>query len=235
MPQKPGWCLHIKLDPSEAGTWLNRFGAPFEPWIEEGPDGHYLRSSKLEALTDEDEVRAAGNDMLNVMNGVASLLGMRKRASGLGAVLVRADGTRHIFMRIEGAVIGFVVGEMRVSTGTTDSSPPVASNFQTMAAKAASNPLLSEALVSFGQDESWFNLYSTIETIENLFGGEKELLALRMVEPSSLKLAKRTANAHRHPPSSFEAPPKPMPFGEARELVRRLLAAAMASANGRST
>jgi len=84
---------------------------------------------------------------------------------------------------------------------------------------------VADFLIFFGDADNWFDLYKTIEMAEKIGGGEHALTAIF----PRLKLAKTTANSHRHARRHQRGyvPPTPLSFGDAYEVVRDVVSAVL--------
>lgn len=110
---------------------------------------------------------------------------------------------------------------------------PQMSESQVWANTAENDDLLQEALMYYGKEPTWFNIYKTLECLELRFGGgETEFLWRGWESPTKIKLMKRTANTLRHAKQKFAAPDKPMSLGDAKSLLSLLLRKALHEAQG---
>jgi hypothetical protein len=94
---------------------------------------------------------------------------------------------------------------------------------------------LADALIHYS-GPGWYDLYKSIESLEDWAGGERALQALDLISRDELKRLKQTANSFRHRKSRHHKPPPlPMTLQQARECLRVLIRDAFASAQSKVT
>jgi hypothetical protein len=228
---KTGWGILLGGDQFDLEDWQETLKPPFDPWITKTDDGLILRGPLLDSATTSSEAHYRGMELLAQANGA---LGASRKT---GIVRLEAvveflpDGRRQ-----RHTILWFRASDARdrarmvVAVGPDGNPPPPEPSVpQSWLAIAAKNDLLADALRYFGRGESWFDMYKALECIEDMVRGQHRLTELGCVSAGEIRRLKQTANSYaRHRRGRFD--PGDMEITEARELLRRLIASAFATA-----
>jgi hypothetical protein len=194
----------------------------------ENGDEYYLQSSRFDSLTDATTVRQHGEELIQILNGVAKLRssGARSVSFGGDVMQVKDDGKR---------VISVFPPPLTVRTSMTisiahDSSPQTPTTAETWMSEAEQDPDVARALRLFGQEHTWHNLYKVLEIVKIVWGGTSAIVSKGWATNAQITRFTRTANsvgavgdAARHGGDKFEPPADPMTLKEASELLSTLL------------
>lgn len=195
---------------------------------------YFLKSIELDRLTSDQEVYAHAKNRINVLNGLAGVFidGFVNVALSGGVEWSDDSGPhRSIFVEAKSAFrisasasLGDNGGEV-VPTGLTDAD--------NAATAAANEKIVDRALSFFSMEKNWFNLYKVLDAIRDDFP-EKSIEAVKAqnwVPQSEIKRFTGTADNHtaakgeaRHGFDYGKPMPNPMTLGEAKQLIRTILA-----------
>jgi hypothetical protein len=226
-----GWGAVLRGEAIDLEDWRYVLGNGLDPCTEVHGEDTILRSESLNALNTASEVRARALDMVEYLNGTLALSQGTKPVAYGGAVEFGEDGRLHRMLYVEASVTYTLRGaKARAHAVTLDNdgnpipSVPQMSEVQRWAGIAENDDLFHEALMYFGKEPTWFNIYKAIECLELRFGGgEAEFGRLGWALASDIKLMKRSANVLRHAKRKFDPPEKPMTLTEATSLLGSLL------------
>ncbi len=187
---------------------------------------YYLLSDRFREGMDPLEMLRIANDLLTVATGIIGLGRLVRPEVVVLPHVVRWFGASRVTeiyhldgLALESGTAGLPPRRRRVEFGAED-RPRVLR-------LALSSPTVATALaIRACSSLDWVGLYMIYEAIETDSGGQAELEAQKWASASELTRFRRTANAlYRHAPGVFEPPARPMLFGDARDLMDRLLIA----------
>ena len=197
----------------------------------------YLKSEKLNAHEHPSDVDRAGAELLEVINGAASLhFEGFEPASVHGPVRLHDDGRLEPILLIHGTQVVTRFG--RHSVGPPQSSPH--EDIGLWVGLSDESDDIREALTLYGKlAHTWRNLYIMLGVVERDCGSLHELVKRKWAPKSKMRLFRRTANSNkvlgadaRHGRDKEPPPTDPMSLDEAQDLVNRVLQAWL---NSRST
>lgn len=193
-------------------------------------DNYYLESSAFTPLSDAESVRNQASELVQRINGAASIhLGSFEAVWLDDVVRVDDDGSRHHHMTLTSKVRVISSASITTPKGTVGTSRPT-TGIDTWLSVAEQNQRVARALRIFGNREhNWDNLYKVYEAVEDDVGRKK------IVDEgwaSDKKISRFTSTANnvravgdeaRHGHEKFDPPKKPIPLSEARHLVKGIL------------
>ncbi|WP_394658101.1 hypothetical protein [uncultured Novosphingobium sp.] len=97
--------------------------------------------------------------------------------------------------------------------------------FKDLHLRAITNNDVFDALREWSHQPSWFEIYKTIERMENVYGGEQGLIDHFPDQSALIKKVKRTANSYRHANERFKPPKKAAQLEDAWALLKMLMMA----------
>jgi hypothetical protein len=221
-----GWCVQVVGE--EAVRRLSGVLTPPSPvLIEEMRPGEFLLRDEAWASTrTEDEVEAAGRELISIIEGVGRLhFGNEFGDLRFGGVIfVRADGGRDYDER--GTVVaGAMVWAEEIHIGPDGMPVPAPpSALPTHLAAAQAHDDLAEALARYGKASDWPDLYNVFEVLRDMLGGDREVKR-RFGDASSRFTS--TAQSFRHARRTGQPPSKPMTYAEGDAFVALLLRTAI--------
>ncbi len=98
-----------------------------------------------------------------------------------------------------------------------------AETFNAIMVAAEKNIHIRNALSALGAGNTWFDIYSCLESLIRFYGGEAHLLRKFANLKTDISKMKRTANSYRHTQGAFEAITSPMQIHEAIALLRQIV------------
>lgn len=216
---RPGWVMDIDVPSGERRHWEFNFPAGADPMVERDENGLHVRSKALDAAIDADDASAIGRDTLSRMNGLQQIAGRKHPVAYVGVARIDDEGHRHQEIRITGVMAALEAGDL----GGGDRTVPTPLQRQFDGVEASTD--LKLAVGYFAEQESWFAVYKCIEAMKLAAGGDKALVEKTGVAKGDIELAQWTANTPRHHPNPKKGTPPsvPMPFHEARALLRKML------------
>lgn len=196
--------------------------ARFDPHLTQVNGTRAICSAAFDGLSDPSEVRDVAEAMVSVLRGAVELVGDPSPVTVGSVFRVWKEGRIDAFISASFPARLRIVGRppkvtVRDSLGNVVEPTPTPTPAQQWVASALDNEDIADLLTFFGRADNWFDLYKTIEMAEKIEGGEH---ALRANFPG-LKLAKMTANSHRH--ARGYVPESPISFQEAHEVVGRVV------------
>jgi hypothetical protein len=210
--------------------------------VKKDQDGYYyLRSSEFRDLTDSEAVRERGAELLRYMNGAMKLLfGPSYRAVEFDTVArIEEDGQRY---HTVGASIT-IGGRSRVTIkptviradGTVDDVLQAPTKLDTLVTLANRNEKVADAL-RFYASGNWVNLYKAWEVVCDAAGGSHAVVKNGWAAELNRNRFTGTAQSRaqlgdeaRHASEKYKAPKNPMTLEEAREFVRSVIQAWVAT------
>lgn len=221
------WGAILKGEQFDLDDWQNSLKPPFDPWLEKQGANLVLRSKRFDELTSGEQVHTRAQAYLDRLNGAFAISRQAKPVSLDGVAEITPDGQHHIYR----FATGIMDGRSKVHAASQaigpdgnpmPPTPPQASEVQHWSELADRDELLDSALIFFGKT-TWFDIYNSLESLENRVGGEKNFLALGWEPEDEIKRLKRSANWGRHAKGTFDPPPDPMPMKDGRNLLGRLI------------
>ncbi len=184
----------------------------------------------FEPLTEPSEGRDVAETIVALIRGAVELTGDPVPVAVGSVFRVWKEG------RIDAYVSALFTARLRIighpakiaardGEGNLVEPPPTPTAAQQWIAVALDNEDVADLLIFFGRADTWFDLYKTIEMAEKIEEGEHALTAIF----PRLKLAKTTANSHRHACRYLRGyvPPTLLSFSEAYEVVRDAVSAVL--------
>ena len=227
------WEVHL-LGPQHVLDQLARALAGEDPTVVKVQDRFVLRASAFDSAGTADGVRAEGKRVVESLSGIARLLLDSDEPVSLGSVAeVRSDGSRSIYVQLEGASLrlkgGFASVVVTHADGTVEEhrhSDPASSWLRASLA----DPSLAKAIrLRDRGDLSWSALYRIFEVIEASVG-EKAIVAKGWASKSDIRRFSHSANsvavggdASRHGTENTQPPQHTITLREAKTLVDSLL------------
>ncbi len=201
--------------------------------IEEKEGQYFLVSSQFDELSNVEEIKSAGSDILSILTGATKLsLGGRIPLQIANIARIREDGGRDIFVTVSETIhLRSSLGlKIERSDGTIEVVNP-ADNVLRWMQLGLADSRVAKALRLFGtQEHSWVSLYRLYEVIEEDVGGIDEIVNAEWATKTSIRRFKHTANSPsaigddaRHGRESTTPPARPMELGEARALIASIL------------
>ncbi len=192
-----------------------------------------LKSKKFDSVSEYDNVKKLGRDLVDILNGLAKLQNKHWKPIKFNGVLrENLNGTTTIFfeakaeLQFEATANGTVVK----ADGTTDDSKHP-SQFETKFTVLSKDTNVQKALRIYGsREESWVDLYIIYEIIEDDLGGSQMIFDNKWSSKNAIQRFKHTANSPkaigdeaRHGKENTLPPQKPMLFSDAKILIKELL------------
>lgn len=222
-----GWALELRGHPFDLEDLEESLQPPFDPWVEKYREGGerflLLRSNAWKTLASMDEMMADAARLIDHINGML-LLGQSDAEPISHGITFRfsEDGIRMpvaTIIRVTAATLTYKGGRLRAraSVGTAHiAKEPTSSIMQLRLQAADREQVISDLLTFIKRADNWSDLYKGMESVERLAGGEAAVQALS----SDWKRVRRTANRHRHAPSSkYTLPNNPPTIAEARMIL----------------
>jgi len=199
-------------------------------------DGFVLRSSRFVNLTNAADVRREATPIVEALSGMSRMLLQSEAPLGIASLVeIRPDGTRNIFVELEGAVLRITAGLVSVQVSHSDGSIEErrpSDPAPTWLTKALATPEAARALRL--RDKSpllWTDLYRVFEIIVEGAGGTDAIVTAGWASRTQLRRFKHSANSvtaagdhARHGIEQRTPPTDAMTISEARSLVDILLA-----------
>lgn len=211
--------------PFDLQDWTEALPSPHEPWVERwdigGVQRVLLRSTGFQRLEDSTAVWEATKLLTNRLNGAFAT---HRRAEPLtveGVAERRPDGTigQHVIMAVGAA-------HARARAGSLSAPQVGPTEVQRWLQMADQNELVEDLLIHQSAPANWYDLYKSYEVIRRLCGGQRKLLKRSWSPPAdTLSNFTHTVNSYRHSrahSSREELPKDPMPFDEAKEMIRTM-------------
>ena len=218
------WRVQLSGEPFDLQE-LARWFPGGDVYVTQIEDVYYIAGKRFDSCDTADDVRADADLALREVYGVVTVCGSVSQIPKLSHVeRLRDDGKTDRFIQVEPAKIRITAG-----VGSTGTTPPKLTLAQEMAARAAGDPHLREALRQLSLPTSWAQLYRALEEIEQHLG--KQVDAAGLTAKADRVRFTRTANTAevggqtaRHAGSKFMPPPDPMTLAEGQKWIRNLLA-----------
>jgi hypothetical protein len=233
----PGWWVRLEGDPFDLEALADALFRDVR--IARGGDHFYLRAPDFEsfASADAEAVHRRATEIVRVLNGAAQVHHGDHRPISVGAAaLVKEDGSiqHYVFaataggLRLRGRIAALTV--TRAGTHEPEALPP--SPIERMTLRGLTDADVEGVLRIFGRDDvDYRDLYFIFEIVRAAAGNQ----IYEWASHAELDRFRRTANSPtalgedaRHGHERTDPPRDPMPFDEARELVRRLIASWLA-------
>ena len=203
---KAGWHVQWAGEPVDLNDWKRTLNEPFDPFVEEFPDGTIaLCSTQFDKLKSAQEVRSAALILIARLNGALRLTAAAQPLKLNNIIQIDDEGRRHATIFAEAAAFAFgratatFTAVLLGADGTPlPPPPPQPSDPQKWLVLASSSDLYAALLDHFGRAENWYDIYKTIEVAEKLKGGEKALQKAMGSLGKDLKSMRSSANFHRH-------------------------------------
>ena len=199
-------------------------------------DGFVLRSTRFVNLTQAADVRLEAAPIVEALSAIGRMLLQSEASLRIASVVeIRPDGTRNIFVELEGGVLRITGGlvSLRVSRldGSVEEQRP-SDPAPSWLAKALTTPEAARALRLRDKSPlSWPDLYRLFEVIVAGAGGSTAIVAAGWASRTQLRRFKHSADSvsaagdeARHGVERRAPPRDPMTIVEARSLVDILLA-----------
>jgi hypothetical protein len=229
----PGWWARLVGEGLDLQTLADSVRLP-EVEVRSFDGRYYLCAEELQAATDEQsgDAERRAEEIVRVLNGAARVEhGNHREVHVDAAAKVREDGSIQHFVHLSGTI---AARDRMSATLTVDGEAqpvlPPPSRIEQTAAKAFKDANAERALRIFGRDDlDYRDLYYVFEIVREAIEGD--MFADGTVTRAEVDLFRHTAqsptalgDAARHGSDRGQQPPaKPMPFDEARGLVRRIL------------
>jgi hypothetical protein len=240
----PVWEVQIQGHASDLEHLARHFTAPPIVVVKHQQDGYLLTSDTFATRAKAEDVRADGEQQLEILNGVLRFARSSHTRLTAGTVFRRYnDGTRDVFVHLrDGLLVRAELGELTVTTTGSDGvtqvpvvPPPPRSVAITRL--ALGDQSVAKALRLFGNGATdWVDLYRLHEVMEADVGGERKLIHRGWGSARQLKRFKHSANsvtvagnAARHGAEPGDPPKNPMSIDEAQAYVSYVLHAWFAS------
>jgi hypothetical protein len=235
---KPGWGASLEGDVFDLADWTQGLKPDFDPWIEIHDGETILRSALLDELKSTDDIHTHALTLIDRLNGVFALSQQTKPLRIRAIIEFTPGGKRNRTLIVEAGKYelrgaGMMqTDDARINVFGADGKPrppppPQPSQAQRWSTVAQNNELLDDAVMYFGRELNWFDIYKALECLEIWAGCEEDFLALGWEPRKQVKRLKRTANWVRHSRQKNQPPDDPMPIKEGRELLARLLRRAL--------
>lgn len=225
-----GWWARLAGEALDLQTFATSVRLPLVE-VRKFDGRYYLRADDFQGASESGEVERRAEEIVRVLNGAARVEhGDSHEVHVDAATKVHTDGRVENFVHLSATV----TGRSRVSAtlavaGQPETVKPPPSEVERLAEKALANAKVERALRIFGRDDADYrDLYHVFEIAEEALGAG--MFADGTVTKAEVTRFTRTANsptalddAARHGSESEQPPANPMPFNEARVLVRRIL------------
>jgi hypothetical protein len=197
------WRAYLTGEPTDLAR-LRRELSTGAVTVAEDDSGTYLQADELEVCADADEVRAAADPLLVLLNGMASLSFAGHRRVALSGTIAREE-SKYLFMEDsvrlsdELSVVRVVTditaaGIVTTADGTVPDSPGL-SSMQRRLESIATHPELADVYRLLGRnDPAWDELYKAYELLSKAVGGEQKLPQRTGVTRERIQLLKDNSN-----------------------------------------
>lgn len=225
------WLVRLIGEPVDLKALSGLFDSP-DLSVREDEADYYLRSSDFEVLTEADDVRLRASELVQRINGIASVsLGSFVAVSLDDVVRIGQDGKRlhHMTLLVQSRWVASFTATSPDGT-VLRSSQQADADIVSWAALADQNSRVARALRIFGnREQNWDNLYKVYEAIEddvgrrnivdNGWASEKKISRFTSTANNALVVGDEARHGHE----KHEPPKKPMSLSEARSFVKSIL------------
>jgi hypothetical protein len=218
------WSLALGGDQADLEAWRIAFKEQPEAritveQIATGQSQHCLRSSRFDGITDANEVREIGSQMLARMFGAMKLHGEADPVSLGGAAYAhRANGQRDTHVLLPAGILRARAGVIEVFSAN---QPRPQSEVERIIELAEEDDYVADALEHFSRSHDWFDLYKTLEVLEDDLGRRDVIWQSGWATRAEVTDLVLTANHYRH--ARAKRPQNMLTIAQARELMRRVL------------
>lgn len=206
--------------------------------ISKSSDQYFLASPQFDPLTTDREVEEVGIELINKLNGVASVIYSNwERATFGGVTRLMPDGTRKVFASC--TVGGRTRAKASLSVVLPDGTiqDPGPSTMERFAKLSMTNKAVGKAMRLFGSRErNWSNLFIIFEVIESDTKGTRAIVEKGWMSTKLIERFKHTANSvgaagddARHGRERTHPPTNPLRLEDAQETIRNLMHCWMSS------
>jgi len=197
------WRAYLTGEPTDLAR-LQRELSTGAVTVAEDDSGTYLQADEFEVCADADEVRAAADPLVVLLNGMASLSFGGHRRIALNGTIARGE-SKYLFLedsfRLSDElsvvrIVADITAEGVVTTvdGTVPDSPGL-SSMQRRLASIATHPELADVYRLLGRkDPAWDELYKAYELLSKAVGGEQKLPKRTGVARDRIQLLKDNSN-----------------------------------------
>ena len=217
------WAVGLVGGDWELGELAPHFAASIH--IDRCPEGWELMSDAFQEADDATAIRALAGEILRLINGIARVRLDRPELITLGNVRrYRAGVAKDAWVFPEPIRARLRMGTPSIAINGVLVSPR---SWEPYVELANRDERVWAVLAFLAIQPNWHSLYAALDTIlkDQRTGGDGGLTTWANVPAAKVKLFRRTANSSRavgaearHGPD-FDAPPHPMAFTEAEELV----------------
>jgi hypothetical protein len=224
----PGWAVELIGEEIDLDDLREMLPAPFEPWIEDHSTKEglkaLLRSAHWAKLTETADVVRDATRIVERLNGEALLIHDNARLVKIGApIKFGPDGKMEaILFAATGVAKKGSRARGRAATGQTG-QPTQMQKWFVDAERDRNRAELFVHLSRTRQNDTWFDLYKSMELVQRLAGGEHKLEAALGADKKEWKKAKRTADCYRHAPGCKCLPPSPPTYADAEKFLLRVV------------
>jgi hypothetical protein len=197
-------------------------------------DGHYLRSSDFDSMTDDDAVYQHTLDLIAHMNGAANFhSGGNIRPVQLDEVCYEdEEGKRrhHVYRTIVSRVeVRSTVSRTINGEGDAAGTPQHPTEAEKLAALSRREQSVADAL-RFHNKGDWVSLYKAWEVVGDAAGNAHEIVNKGWADKKTQGRFTGTAQSRaeigddaRHASEKYKPPKNPMSLGEARAFVQSVI------------
>jgi hypothetical protein len=198
--------------------------------VDRCPEGWELMSDAFQDADDATAIRAIAGEMLRLINGIARVRLDRPEPISLGNNVrrYRDDGAKDVFVFPAPAQARLRMGTPSIAINGVLVSPR---SWEPYVELATRDDRVWAVLTFLAIPPTWHSLYAALDTIskDQRTGGAKGVAIWANVTAGQLKLFRQTANSSRaigadarHGPG-YDAPPNPIAFADAEELVSHVV------------
>jgi hypothetical protein len=180
MSFKSGWGAIIQGAEGDLADWERHLTEGFDPYVDRHKGDVILRSARLDAQQDAEEVRGYSIGLIDWLNGAMSIAHGTEPVHFSGVAELAADGAVHrtVFPATayaRGRGIAHGVGAALGPDGQQlPPPPPRPSQSQRWVAIAENSNLLGDALMYVGRPANWIDIYKALECLKGIYGNEAQ-------------------------------------------------------------
>lgn len=194
-------------------------------------DTYFITAPDMALLATDAEKRDRAIELIELVNGAARLQWTNHRTltAGSRVVTIEADGSRRegIVVQVGAAESRSRAGSVTVVIGGVPVPTPPPAPPRWVEAALTDRDVAAALRILADPDVAWSRLYHVFEIVQSDVGSGMDQWAT----PAARDLFTWTANNRpaigdeaRHGHSRFQSPPSPMTLGEARKLIRSIVA-----------
>jgi hypothetical protein len=172
------WAVTLSGSESDLEVWKWCLPAGVGLWVERTARGTLLHASAFSELASVEEVEEYAAPLVRLLSGAIALEQGRTDVKFGGVIERKTDGGFIVYANAEAHGRARVFARAEVIRADGSVGPPSPTPVQSRAARAAKDELLADALIFFGGNQDWFDIYKAIESLELKFQGSGGLAAL---------------------------------------------------------